>query len=96
MIDLLAITLLVAILTFAWLMHVVKRRLRADHPDLWRELDDAASPLHTRVLNSAKLFSFILLGRYSRLEDDRLKRSATGARLLLLCFVIGGVILGLC
>ena len=94
--DWLAIGLLLAAVLFAWLMHRVKRRLREAHPALWKDLDDAALPLRRRVVNSARLFIFILLGRYTHLLDRHLNRAATGARLLLVGFLVGGILAGYC
>lgn len=94
--DSLTIGMLIAAALFAWLMHSVKRRLREAHTSLWTDLDSATLPLHKRVTNSARLFIFILLGRYTHLGDGYLNRAATGARLLLLIFLIGGVLIGYC
>jgi len=94
--DWLAIGLLLAVVLFAWLMHSVKRRLREAYPALWKDLDDAALPLHRRVVNSARLLIFVLLGRYTHLLDRHLNRVATGARLLLVGFLVGGILAGYC
>ena len=94
--DWMTIGSLLAAALFAWLMHSVKRRIREAHASLWTDLDSATLPLHKRVGNSARLFIFILLGRYTHLGDGYLNRVATGARLLLLIFLIGGVLIGYC
>lgn len=94
--KLLTIGILLSVVVFVWLMQRVKRRFREHHPALWEQLDDGVLPLHRRLTNSAKLFVFILLGRFNTLGDLDLRRIATEARLLLIVFLIGGSLASFC
>lgn len=94
--EVLAVGLFCAVSAFAWSMWLVKRLLREAHPAQWGQMDDAVLPLRRRIVNSARLFGFVLAGRYRDLGDRRLDRAATWSRLLLLCLLVSGFFAAYC